>query len=100
MAASPAACGASPWRVHLMRFVWRFPPVHSNGKSGIGATGFCAQQPNRQRVGASEGIGNHAENHALPGRVIMTSSTRPYSTACLLVMNKSRSVSFSTFLRL
>ena len=30
----------------------------------------------------------------------MTSSTRPYSTACFPVMKKSRSVSFSIFLRL
>src|SRR5207253_10280008 len=36
----------------------------------------------------------------LPGRETMTSSTRPYSTACLPVMKRSRSVSFSIRLRL
>src|SRR2546422_9435369 len=35
-----------------------------------------------------------------PGRVTMTSSTRPYSTACFPVRKRSRSVSFSIFLRL
>ena len=57
----PGGLWRVPLGIHLMRFVWRFPPVHSNGKSGIGGTGICAQQPNRQRVGASEVIGNHAE---------------------------------------
>jgi Tfp pilus assembly protein PilF len=66
--------------------------VQSNGRSGIGATVSVRGSRNRHRVGASEGIGNHA----VRGRVTMTSSTRPYSTACLLVMKKSRSVSFST----
>jgi hypothetical protein len=74
----PAGCDASSWRVHLMRFVWRFPPVHSNGRSGIGATVSVRSSRNRQRLGASEGIGNHA----VRGRVTMTSSIRPYSTAC------------------
>src|SRR5262249_16073328 len=36
----------------------------------------------------------------LPGRVTMTSSTRPYSTACFPVRKRSRSVSFSIFFRL
>src|SRR5581483_4446955 len=36
----------------------------------------------------------------LPGRLTMTSSTRPYSHACFPVMKRSRSVSFSIFFRL
>src|SRR5205814_1574109 len=37
---------------------------------------------------------------SLPGRVTMTSSTSPYSTACLPVRKRSRSVSFSIFFKL